>query len=459
MAVEHNGCNGSNISSPTGDKFLLDLGSPTTKAIELKEQLNSGDDDFTPKARKPYTITKQRERWTEEEHRKFIEALKLHGRAWRKIEEHVGTKTAVQIRSHAQKFFSKVARESNTCEASSVKPIEIPPPRPKRKPVHPYPRKLVSPVKTMIIIPEKPLFSASPNTSERENQSPKSVLSAVGSDSSLGPDSTMLNGSPSSATSALVPDPGNASSTEMLPKCLLEDVISSPPNHDDQKLSPDEEAPAPVPLGVELSSTNSSCDTNPTEFTTHSLKLFGKTLLVVDPNKPSDLNVEKCKSESLNWNEATCLFSTSPCNYSWKAFPDGVMKSNFLCAQMAHDDESNTMSAHMLPYPWLSRCSNASDVHSPTPVKARLSKKANTEESEEMKEGSSKDSNNTLLMFDRKGMEEVPFLPFSSHKLNKRISARSGFMPYKRCFSKQGSAISNAKTAVKTEKQRIRLCL
>ena len=37
-------------------------------------------------ARKPYTITKQRERWTEDEHQRFLEALKLHGRAWRKIE-------------------------------------------------------------------------------------------------------------------------------------------------------------------------------------------------------------------------------------------------------------------------------------------------------------------------------------------------------------------------------------
>ena len=36
--------------------------------------------------RKPYTITKQRERWTDAEHALFLEALREHGRAWRRIE-------------------------------------------------------------------------------------------------------------------------------------------------------------------------------------------------------------------------------------------------------------------------------------------------------------------------------------------------------------------------------------
>nr|AKX66326.1 protein LHY [Arabidopsis lyrata subsp. petraea] len=104
---------------------------------------NISGEELLAKARKPYTITKQRERWTDDEHERFLEALRLYGRAWQRIEEHIGTKTAVQIRSHAQKFFTKLEKEAEAkgipvCQALD---IEIPPPRPKRKPNTPYPRK------------------------------------------------------------------------------------------------------------------------------------------------------------------------------------------------------------------------------------------------------------------------------------------------------------------------------
>ncbi|XP_071691045.1 protein LATE ELONGATED HYPOCOTYL-like [Rutidosis leptorrhynchoides] len=103
----------------------------------------SSGDKINIKTRKPYTITKQRERWTEDEHNSFLEALKLYGRAWQRIEEHIGTKTAVQIRSHAQKFFTKLEKEAvaKGVPLKQTLDIEIPPPRPKRKPNYPYPRK------------------------------------------------------------------------------------------------------------------------------------------------------------------------------------------------------------------------------------------------------------------------------------------------------------------------------
>ncbi|KAK4847466.1 hypothetical protein QYF36_002258 [Acer negundo] len=103
----------------------------------------SSGEELVIKTRKPYIITKQRERWTEDEHNRFLEALKLYGRAWQRIEEHIGTKTAVQIRSHAQKFFSKLEKEASSkgVPIGQAIDIEIPPPRPKRKPRNPYPRK------------------------------------------------------------------------------------------------------------------------------------------------------------------------------------------------------------------------------------------------------------------------------------------------------------------------------
>ncbi|XP_056866521.1 protein REVEILLE 8 isoform X2 [Raphanus sativus] len=54
-------------------------------------------------------------------------------RDWKKIEDFVGSKTVIQIRSHAQKYFLKVQKNGTLAH--------VPPPRPKRKAAHPYPQK------------------------------------------------------------------------------------------------------------------------------------------------------------------------------------------------------------------------------------------------------------------------------------------------------------------------------
>ncbi|XP_022767426.1 protein REVEILLE 8 isoform X2 [Durio zibethinus] len=107
--------------------------SPNPPAPPPPQSSTTAADGSGKKVRKPYTITKSRESWTEEEHDKFLEALQLFDRDWKKIEDFVGSKTVIQIRSHAQKYFLKVQKNGTIAH--------VPPPRPKRKASHPYPQK------------------------------------------------------------------------------------------------------------------------------------------------------------------------------------------------------------------------------------------------------------------------------------------------------------------------------
>ena len=52
-------------------------------------------------------------RWTLEEHKIFLEGLKLHGKGWKQIAMMIQSRTVVQIRTHAQKYFQKLAKAKN----------------------------------------------------------------------------------------------------------------------------------------------------------------------------------------------------------------------------------------------------------------------------------------------------------------------------------------------------------
>lgn len=49
-------------------------------------------------------------RWTGEEHRLFLQGLEQHGKGWKKIASLIKSRTVVQIRTHAQKYFQKLSK-------------------------------------------------------------------------------------------------------------------------------------------------------------------------------------------------------------------------------------------------------------------------------------------------------------------------------------------------------------
>ncbi len=52
-------------------------------------------------------------RWTEPEHVVFLEGLQKYGKQWKTIAGMIGTRTVVQVRTHAQKYFQKMERKAN----------------------------------------------------------------------------------------------------------------------------------------------------------------------------------------------------------------------------------------------------------------------------------------------------------------------------------------------------------
>lgn len=72
------------------------------RLIKSKKQLWN-----THKSKKPIY---NNGRWTEDEHRRFLQAVFLFGNEWKNVEKHISSRSSAQSRSHSQKFFLKLAR-------------------------------------------------------------------------------------------------------------------------------------------------------------------------------------------------------------------------------------------------------------------------------------------------------------------------------------------------------------
>ena len=86
---------------------------PASAMMTLKKAVNI----MSPAATATATGTGKKTasgRWTREEHEQFLEGLKVYGREWKKVAQRIPTRTSAQIRSHAQKYFAKLAREEET---------------------------------------------------------------------------------------------------------------------------------------------------------------------------------------------------------------------------------------------------------------------------------------------------------------------------------------------------------
>ncbi|GMI76590.1 hypothetical protein HRI_001328300 [Hibiscus trionum] len=450
-----------------------------SETLNQLQELYTVNHDHTPKARKPYTITKQREKWTEEEHQKFLEALKLYGRGWRQIEEHVGTKSAVQIRSHAQKFFSKVVRVSNGGFEGSIKPIEIPPPRPKRKPVHPYPRKSVDSIKgkSPSAQPER-LPSPNHFFREQDNKSPTSVLSdamwssAMEQQKGCSPPTSCttnlqsINTSPieketDHATSNLSTEEEKASlsSVKVFGHSDVENILSMNLNADFKGFVCAKGDAAPVAPAT-------------------SIKLFGKTVKVKDSPKPS-IGAKNFESQTSNTAEddidavskmlvpalpSKCVDTSLSLGTDidkWSAVPS---RPNISPYMEFHLDKNDTVeSTNDAPLPWWgfyqgpSFCNITSfnQIHTDSGVEGR------TREEDILNDRSCSGSNTGSVSesVNRKNSDSVDSKsqhPRPEGKTSPRKCGK-GFVPYKRCLAERDMS-SSVVVSEEQERQRARVC-
>lgn len=88
---------------------------PMDSAAPMAVQKGKGDvrNERKPKKASANGVQENTGRWTKSEHEIFIEGLKRHGREWKLIAAMIKTRTVVQIRTHAQKYFQKVQKKQN----------------------------------------------------------------------------------------------------------------------------------------------------------------------------------------------------------------------------------------------------------------------------------------------------------------------------------------------------------
>ena len=101
------------MSQYIDDNLPLPPFSEILRIIEIRDNSNK-----TMKSSDATEGEETRGRWTPEEHRLFLEGVMLYGKDWKKMQPLIRTRSLVQIRTHAQKVFKKVAIKRNPDDAT-----------------------------------------------------------------------------------------------------------------------------------------------------------------------------------------------------------------------------------------------------------------------------------------------------------------------------------------------------
>ncbi|XP_038875830.1 protein REVEILLE 1-like isoform X2 [Benincasa hispida] len=366
--------------------------------------------------------------------------------------------------------FMNVTRNSNGCSTTSVGCIEIPPPRPKRKPAHPYPRKEVPHSHKASPISEQ-TRSLSPQLSDKEWQSPTSVVvAASGSDTLMFTDSRIHHDSGSPDLSIPSTEPNSSS---------LDESPTAAPGTENS--TPHETIPTNLELFTKVDVIEKDDSTK--EVSMQSLKLFGRTVLITDPHKQTPV-VENCAAEAdpkLGENQK----QVSP----WNSMVMESSKGNTECTWnhgafyfiQLNSGDSKQGPGSTVPVSWWSSYGSypLSFVHcfkqahlNPNQVDDKETHKdqswcgSNTGSVNSGENGDKVDESDIqscrLFHNNRDGdsvpKDELIGKALSCELISSHEKNTKGFVPYKRCMAERARQ-SHTITEAEREEKRIRLCL
>ena len=91
--------------------------------VKIKKEFQNENEEYNNNI-DPFNLLHNNGRWLPGEQQKFIEAIFFYGNDWKKVQEHIISRSSTQARSHAQKYFIKLKKkydaEKNTKNDSNL---------------------------------------------------------------------------------------------------------------------------------------------------------------------------------------------------------------------------------------------------------------------------------------------------------------------------------------------------